>query len=139
MDWWLLFLLCAGSRQYSARGGLDEWVAPWTQQLSQGSLGRKGEHSTGDEKPVLTKLPPPALAVFRAGRSSNFNFLLRLCQPRNNCGNFIEYLVPALELSAIFCALHGFISNEGEFRLAVSEILKDGHVVCTVYGFMFYS
>ena len=69
----------------------------------------------------------------------NFNFLFRLRQPRNNCGNFIEYLVPALHLTAIFRALHGFISNEGEFRLAVSEILKDGHVVRTVDSLMFYS
>src|SRR5229473_3710286 len=67
------------------------------------------------------------------------NFLFRLYQPRNNRSNFIEYLVPALHLTAIFRALHGFISNEGEFRLAVSEILKDGHVVGTVYGLMFYS
>src|SRR5580692_2964269 len=69
----------------------------------------------------------------------NSNFLFRLRQLRNNCRNFIEYLVPALQLTAIFRALHGFISSVGEFRLAVSEILKDGHVVRTVYGLMFYS
>ena len=69
----------------------------------------------------------------------NSNFLFRLRQLRNNCGNFIEYLVPAFHLTAIFRALHGFISNEGEFRLTVSEILKDGHVVRTVYSLMFYS
>ena len=68
----------------------------------------------------------------------NSNFLFRLHQLRNNLGNFIEYLVPTLELTAIFRALHGFISNLGEFRLAVSEILKEGHVVRTVYGLMFY-
>jgi hypothetical protein len=38
-----------------------------------------------------------------------------------------------------FRALQGFTSNEGEFRLAVSKVLKDGHVVRTVYGLMFYS
>src|SRR6266850_2019054 len=69
----------------------------------------------------------------------NFNLLFRLRQPRNNCGNFIEYLIPALELPAVFCVLHGFISNEGEFRLAVSKILKNNHVVRIVYGLMFYS
>src|SRR5229473_6366948 len=69
----------------------------------------------------------------------NFNLLFRLRQPRNNCGNFIEYLVPALYLPAVLCVLHGFISNEGEFRLAVSKILKNNHVVGTVYGLMFYS
>jgi hypothetical protein len=37
------------------------------------------------------------------------------------------------------CVLHGFISNEGEFRLAVSNILKKNHVVHIVYGLMFYS
>jgi hypothetical protein len=42
-------------------------------------------------------------------------------------------------LTAIFCALHSFISNEGEFRLAVSKILKGNHIVRTVYGLMFYS
>jgi hypothetical protein len=26
----------------------------------------------------------------------SFNFLFRLRQPGNNCGNFIEYLFPAL-------------------------------------------
>src|SRR5450631_2853489 len=51
----------------------------------------------------------------------------------------MEYLVPALHLTAIFRPLHGFISNEGKFRLAVSEILKDGHVVRTVDGLMFDS
>src|SRR5579864_6090197 len=65
--------------------------------------------------------------------------LFRLRQLRNNCGNFVEYLVPALHLTAIFRALHGFISNEGKFRLAVSEILKEGHVVRTVDSLMFYS
>jgi hypothetical protein len=65
--------------------------------------------------------------------------LFRLRQTLNNCGKLIEYLVPALELTAIFRALHGFISNEGEFRLAVSQVLKDGHVVRTLYGLMFYS
>jgi hypothetical protein len=40
-------------------------------------------------------------------------------------------------LTAIFRALHGFISNEGKFRLAVSKILKEGHVVRTVYGLIF--
>jgi hypothetical protein len=69
----------------------------------------------------------------------NVNFLFRLHQARNNIGNLIEYLVPALQLTAIFRTLHGFISNVGEFRLAVSEILKEGHVVRTVYGLMFYS
>src|SRR3984957_13138652 len=72
-------------------------------------------------------------------RNQSFNFLFRLRQLRNNCGNFFECLVPALELTAIFRALHGFISNEGEFRPAVSQILKDGHVVRTLYGLMFYS
>jgi hypothetical protein len=42
-------------------------------------------------------------------------------------------------LTAVFRALHGFISNEGEFRPAVPEILKEGHVVRTVYRLMFYS
>jgi hypothetical protein len=68
-----------------------------------------------------------------------FNFLFRLRQPRNNCSNFIEYLLRALQLTAIDCVLHGFISNEGEFRLAVSKILKKNHVVRTVYGLMLYS
>jgi hypothetical protein len=66
-------------------------------------------------------------------------FLFRLHQPRNNISNFVEYLVPALQLTAIFCALHRFISNEGKFRLAVSEILKDRHIVRTLDSLMFYS
>ena len=54
----------------------------------------------------------------------NSNFLFRPRYLRNHLGNFIEYLVPALHLTAILRALHGFISNEGEFRLAVPEISK---------------
>jgi hypothetical protein len=77
--------------------------------------------------------------ISRMTASQNVNFLFRLRQLRNNRGNFIEYLDPALHLPAVLRALHGFISNEGEFRLAVSEILKDSHVVRTVYGLMFYS
>ena len=42
-------------------------------------------------------------------------------------------------MPAVFCVLHGFISNEREFRLAVSKILKNNHVVRVVYGLMFYS
>ena len=51
----------------------------------------------------------------------------------------VEYLVPALELPAILYALHGFISNEGKLRLAISEILKKSHVVSTLDGLMFYA
>jgi len=75
----------------------------------------------------------------RHDNHQNSNLLSRLRELRNNCGNFIEYLVPALHLTAVFRALHGFISNKGEFRPAVPEILKDGHVVRTVYCLMFYS
>ena len=39
-------------------------------------------------------------------------------------------------LARCFCVLHGFISNEGEFRLAISKILKDNYVVRIVYGLM---
>ena len=96
------------------------------------------------------KPPPPTLrfpertgVALRSDLAHDYhqtsNFLFRLRQLGNNCGNFIEYLVPAFQLPAILCALHGFISNVGEFRLAVSEILKDGHVVGTVYGLMFFS
>ena len=69
----------------------------------------------------------------------NVSFLFLLRQPGNNLSNFIEYLLPALELTALSRALHGFISSVGEFRLAVSEVLKDGHVERTVDGLMFYS
>src|SRR5215472_11587363 len=68
-----------------------------------------------------------------------FNLLFRLRQPRNNCSSFVEYLVHALQLTGLDCVFHGFISNEGEFRLAVSNILKKNHVVHIVYGLMFYS
>jgi hypothetical protein len=67
------------------------------------------------------------------------SFLFRLRQPRNNCSKFIEHLLPALQLTALHCVLHGFISNEGEFRLAVSKILKQNHVARTFYSLMFCS
>src|ERR1700749_2666138 len=72
-------------------------------------------------------------------RNQRFSFLFRLRQLRNDLSNFIEYLVHALQLTAIFCALHGFIANEGEFRPAVSKILKQNHVVSTFDSLMFYS
>jgi len=65
-------------------------------------------------------------------------FTLVSLQSRNNCRDFIEYLVPALQLTAFFCALHGFVSNQGELRLAVSKILKENHIVRIVHGLMFY-
>jgi len=65
--------------------------------------------------------------------------LFRLRQLRYDCSSFIEYLVHALHLTALDCVFHGFISNEGELRLAVSKILKQNHVVRTFYGLMFYS
>src|ERR1700751_3365083 len=80
-----------------------------------------------------------AFIISRHDDRQKVNFLFRLYQPRNNRSKFIEYLVPALHLTAIFRALPGFISNEGKFRLAGSEILKDGPVVRTVYSLMFYS
>jgi len=67
------------------------------------------------------------------------NFLLRQRQLRNNRGNLVEYLDPAFHLTAVFRALQGFISNEGEFRLAVAEFLKEGHVVRTLDSLMFDS
>jgi hypothetical protein len=42
-------------------------------------------------------------------------------------------------LTAVFRALQGFISNEGEFRLAVAEFLKEGHVLRTLDSLMFDS
>src|SRR5215469_4717824 len=69
----------------------------------------------------------------------SFSFSFRLRQPHNNCGKFIEYLVPALELTALDCVLHGLISNESEFRLAVPNILKKHYVVHALDGLMFCS
>src|SRR5450432_2261169 len=91
-------------------------------------------HSSKHLEPF--RLSPVSLAH---DNHQDSNLLFRLRQLRNNLSNFIEYLVPALHLTASFRALHGFISNESEFRLAVSEILKDGHVVRTVDSLMFYS
>jgi hypothetical protein len=96
--------------------------------------------STAPPTPRLPERTGVALRSDLAHKSDqNSNLLFRLRQLRNNCGNFIEYLVPALHLTAIFRALHGFISSESEFRPAIPEILKDGHVVRTVDSLMFYS
>src|ERR1700683_3276356 len=88
---------------------------------------------------VLLRLPLLHVQLLAHDDHPSFSCSFRLCQPRNNCGNFIELLIPALQLTAIFRALHGFTSNEGEFRLAVSKSLKNNHVVRVVYGLMFYS
>ena len=68
-----------------------------------------------------------------------FNFLFRQRQPRNDCSSFIEYLVHALQLTGLDCVFHGLISNEGEFCLAVSKILKQYHVVRAFYSLIFYA
>jgi hypothetical protein len=98
---------------------------------------------SGPLKPKYGLNGPPAGVALRSDLAHddhrNSNFLFPLRQLRNNFSNFIEYLVPALHLTAVFRALHGFISNEGEFRPAVSEILKDGDVVRTVDRLMFYA
>ena len=54
-------------------------------------------------------------------------------QRTNSNGNFIEYLVPALQVTTIFCALHGFISNEVKFPVNPQREL---HLVRSL---MFYS
>ncbi len=72
------------------------------------------------EKPVEPSLRrQPQLSPAHDDRQ-NVGFLLCLCQPRNNRGDFLEYLVPALHLTAFFRALHGFIADEGQFRAAVA-------------------
>ncbi len=103
-----------------------------------GALGKRrfGQATRGSFEPSLCRQPSLYLAH---DDRRNFDFLFRLRHSRNNGSHFIEYLVPALELTAVLCALQGFISNEGEFRLAVSEILKEGHVEGTFDGLMFYS
>ena len=70
---------------------------------------------------------------------SGLNFLFVLRQPGHNCSSFIEYLVHTLQLAGLDRVFHGFISNEGEFRLAVSKILKQDYVLRTFYGLVFYS
>src|SRR5579872_1751896 len=72
-------------------------------------------------------------------RKSKLSFLFRLLQSRNNHRNLIECLLPSFQLTALNCVLHGFISNEGEFRLAVPNILKKNYVVHTLDGLMFCS
>lgn len=54
----------------------------------------------------------------------SFSFLFRQRQTLNNRSKFIEYLLHPFQLTGLECILHGFISNEGEFRPAVSNILK---------------
>ena len=61
--------------------------------------------------------------------NQSFSFLFRLRQVRKNCGKLIEYLVPALQLTTLFRVLHGLVSDESQFRLAVSKVLKSDHVI----------
>src|SRR5579871_6493361 len=72
-------------------------------------------------------------------RESKLQFLISSAQVLQQRSKFIELLRPALELTALDCVLHGFVSNESEFRLAVSNILKKNHVVRIVYGLKLYS
>ena len=64
---------------------------------------------------------------------------LRLRQLRNQRRHFIEYLVPALELTAVPRTVHGFVSDVGKLRPAASKIFKKGHVICTLNGLVFYA
>src|SRR5579871_1525670 len=72
-------------------------------------------------------------------RKSKLSFLFRLLQSRDNHRNLVECLLPSFQLTALHSVLHGFISNEGEFRLAVPNVLKKNYVVCTLDGLMFCS
>src|SRR5438270_4904709 len=78
-------------------------------QLSQGSFIGKATIQPGDESAIELSLRKPPLAgvtgmdlrllcvhYFEHDDHLDFNFLFRLRQLRNNCSNFIEYLVPAL-------------------------------------------
>jgi hypothetical protein len=71
--------------------------------------------------------------------NQSFSFLFCLRQVRENCGKLIEYLVPVLQLTTRFRVLHGLVSDEGQFRLAVSKVLKSDHVIGAIDGPMFYS
>ena len=113
---------CAGPDVVNEIISLPFGVAPFYPgdgRFSSGTAGHPfGVPILAVRKSVQHKFDPGGDSESFANQS--FSFLFRLRQPRNNCSKFIEYLVPALHLTAIFRALHGFISNEGEFRLAVS-------------------
>ncbi len=57
-------------------------------------------------------------------------------QPSNDSFEFIEDLEPAFELAGRFGFFHGFIAGEGEFGLAVSEVLEGGDIVGVFDGLM---
>jgi hypothetical protein len=122
---------------------------PCMHQLSQYRLSAKASIQPIDEQQARTEPPLPSswslrnslplLSVQLTHDDRQNFFLFRLSQLLNHRSKLIEDLLPALQLTAIFRALHGFISDEGEFRLAVSQILKEGHVVRALYGLMLYS
>src|SRR5262249_41526794 len=87
----------------------------------------------------IFRRPDQLRSVQQLAHDDHRSRLFRLPQPGNHRSKFVEYLVPALKLTAFFRALHRFISHEGEFCLAVSELFEDGHVVRTLDGLMFYS
>jgi len=101
-----------------AREFYDYWVRAM---VSAGDAGAAQRHKTG--RPALLNLSAGEATGLRLSPDLDsgcpWGFTLAP-QPRNNGVKFIEHLIPALELTAIFCALHGFISDEGEFRPAVS-------------------
>src|SRR5438270_9845710 len=76
---------------------------------AKGRLSGKATIRPGDESAIELSLRKPPLAgvtgmdlrllcvhYFEHDDHLDFNFLFRLRQLRNNCSNFIEYLVPAL-------------------------------------------
>ncbi len=60
-------------------------------------------------------------------------------QFRENCGKLIKHLVPALELTTLFCVFHGLVSDEGQFPPAITKVFNRDHVIGDIDGFVFYS
>jgi len=71
--------------------------------------------------------------------NQSFIVLFRMRQFRENCGKLIKHLVPALELTTLFCVFHGLVSDEGQFPPAITKVFNRDHVIGAIDGFMFYS
>jgi hypothetical protein len=113
-------------------------------------LPGKATIRASDEKQVSTKPPPPLAGVSEIACLCSTLSCSRITIIKASASYFacVSPATTAASLSSVcfvpsswplHCVLHGFISNEGEFRLAVSNILKKNHVVHIVYGLMFYS
>jgi hypothetical protein len=103
-----------------------------------------------EEKQISTKpLPPPFAGVSDAfdyvqlvahDDYQSFSFFIFACvSPARTAASLSSIWFKPANWPLFLALSMGSLPRKAGFRLAVSEILKEGHVICIIYGVMFYS